>query len=376
MRVIATLLTGLLVAAAPQALAEIYKWTDENGQVHYTQQPPPEGSAAAADVEVLEDLEEGGVELPPRAREAYCADVAELGRRVAAQMRQGATLSSVRASARRSPVAALANAVVSEVWDERTSDSSPAAIASRVHTSCMDGDYARYVESYWAHLRPGRPLPGSEDAADGPGLRQTRAGTGWAIGPHTIVTSHHLVAGSEKVTVVLGRDDRQAARVVDVDEDHDLARLRLADPDRRLRPLPVSTEPAPLGAKVLTIGYPHVSVMGRSPKVTTGVISARAGPRDDERLYQISAPIQAGNSGGPLLNERGEVVGVVVGKLDADAIYRASGDRPQNVAYAIKSAYLGPWATGAGGQGAAAEALETEALVSRVQDSVVLVVAR
>jgi hypothetical protein len=69
--------------------------------------------------------------------------------------------------------------------------------------------------------------------------------------------------------------------------------------------------------------------------VTTGTISALSGLRNDRRNIQISAPVQPGNSGGPLLGEDGSIVGVVVEKIDAIKVARATGDIPQNVNFAI-----------------------------------------
>ncbi len=73
------------------------------------------------------------------------------------------------------------------------------------------------------------------------------------------------------------------------------------------------------------------------PSVTTGNVSALAGPGDDRRFLQITAPVQQGNSGGPLLDLSGNVAGVVVGKLDAIKIAAVTGDIPQNVNFAISA---------------------------------------
>jgi S1-C subfamily serine protease len=86
---------------------------------------------------------------------------------------------------------------------------------------------------------------------------------------------------------------------------------------------------------VMTIGFPLKGLLSSDPIVTTGIISALSGMRDDRRVIQITAPVQPGNSGGPLLGENGSVVGVVVGKLNALKVAEEIGDIPQNINFAV-----------------------------------------
>ena len=79
---------------------------------------------------------------------------------------------------------------------------------------------------------------------------------------------------------------------------------------------------------------------GAEAKFTEGSISSSSGLGNDPRVYQISVPVQAGNSGGPLATQEGGVVGIVTAKIDALSILKSTGDLPQNVNYAIKSSYL------------------------------------
>ena len=89
------------------------------------------------------------------------------------------------------------------------------------------------------------------------------------------------------------------------------------------------------GASVVVMGYPLRGLLASEANVSAGAVSALAGPGDDRRLIQITAPVQPGNSGGPVLDAAGNVVGVVVAKLDAIRIARSTGDIPQNVNFAI-----------------------------------------
>jgi serine protease Do len=91
-----------------------------------------------------------------------------------------------------------------------------------------------------------------------------------------------------------------------------------------------------LGDSVFTIGFPNTDIQGVAPKLTRGEISSMAGIRDNPRYFQISVPVQPGNSGGALVDERGNVVGVVAARLDDAVTYNASGALPQNVNYAVK----------------------------------------
>jgi S1-C subfamily serine protease len=141
--------------------------------------------------------------------------------------------------------------------------------------------------------------------------------------------------------------------------------------------LPLAEGEAAMGSTVYTLGYPHPDIMGRNAKLTTGIVNAGTGIRDDPRHYQISVPVQAGNSGGPLLNERGEVVGLVTAKLSASAVYGATGDLPQNVNYAVKVEFLRQLLEGQarGNPNLAPGAGALDQQVARIAPAVVQVVA-
>ncbi|KMP12049.1 hypothetical protein UZ36_02240 [Candidatus Nitromaritima sp. SCGC AAA799-C22] len=87
------------------------------------------------------------------------------------------------------------------------------------------------------------------------------------------------------------------------------------------------------------MGYPASSILGKNQKITDGIISAVTGVEDDPTMFQITVPIQPGNSGGPLFNEKGEVIGITTASLSLNAI-RSLGTLPQNINYAIKSSLV------------------------------------
>ena len=90
------------------------------------------------------------------------------------------------------------------------------------------------------------------------------------------------------------------------------------------------------GDGVVVVGFPLHGLLASEASVTTGAGSALAGLGDDTRCLQITAPVQPGNSGGPLLDQAGHVVGLVVSKLNAMYIAKATGDIPQNINFSIK----------------------------------------
>ncbi len=128
------------------------------------------------------------------------------------------------------------------------------------------------------------------------------------------------------------------AKVVQVDAANDLALLKA---DGKFSPLPIAaSRSAPLGGTVATIGFPDPSLQGFSPKLAKGEIASLSGAGDDPRYFQISVPVQPGNSGGALVDGRGNVIGIVSAKLDASVALAASGALPENVNYAVKSSLL------------------------------------
>lgn len=88
---------------------------------------------------------------------------------------------------------------------------------------------------------------------------------------------------------------------------------------------------------MIVIGFPLRGLLASEANITTGTASALAGIGKDTRFLQITAPVQPGNSGGPLLDYAGQIVGVVVGKLGALSLAKATGDIPQNINFAINS---------------------------------------
>jgi len=175
--------------------------------------------------------------------------------------------------------------------------------------------------------------PGSRPPADPASF----SGTGFCVhADGYVLTNHHVIDGAREI---LGRSPRQRCRLelVFVDPTNDLALLRA---DVSLPGVAVFRDgrQAQLGEAVIVIGYPLGGLLGSGPQVTTGNISSLIGPGDDTRSLQFTAPTQSGNSGGPLLDSEGAIVGVVSSKLNAVRVHEMTGDIPQNVNFAIKAA--------------------------------------
>ncbi len=165
-------------------------------------------------------------------------------------------------------------------------------------------------------------------------------GTGWFYGTGHIVTCYHVVEDRQNIWIVSEALGKIPVKMVLKDERHDLAVLAPAGRVSAPPGLPLARALPSLGERAFTIGFPHMGILGKEPRFTDGSISSLAGMKDDPRTLQMSVPVQSGNSGGALINERGEVVGVVASKLHAANIFRWTGDMPQNVNFAVKVQYL------------------------------------
>jgi len=165
-------------------------------------------------------------------------------------------------------------------------------------------------------------------------------GSGFFISEDGLFISNaHVVANATKIEVRTGAG-KQRATVLQIDKEKDLALLRVTIPKGSVPALTISTNVATLGAQVFTIGYPMVELQGSRPKFTDGRVSSLAGFRDDPDQMQISVPVQPGNSGGPLVDMNGDIMGVVVGRMNDLKVIKIAGSVPQNVNYAVKGATL------------------------------------
>ena len=209
--------------------------------------------------------------------------------------------------------------------------------ANQGESSCQfDAAELSVSELVDASNLPGDYLP--KQSANG---GWTSSGSGFFISEDGYVaTNYHVIEDAKVIEVSIVRDGEwkhYPAKVVLSDKQNDLSILKIED--STFKPLPsipynFSTSIKDTGSEVFTLGYPIADVMGDEVKFTDGKISSKTGIQGDVTVYQISVPIQPGNSGGPLFDDKGCLVGITSSGLNRDYF------KAENVNYAIKSSYL------------------------------------
>lgn len=161
-------------------------------------------------------------------------------------------------------------------------------------------------------------------------------GTGFFFSSHGhLLTNAHVVDGCAEVRIPALSI---TATVAVVDRANDLAVVKSAPVTPVKYVMLQDSEKIQQGQDVVVFGFPLDGYLSNSGNVTPGLISALTGPGNNAALIQITAPVQPGNSGGPVLDRKGNLVGVVVGKADAIRVAKLTGDIPQNVNFAISVA--------------------------------------
>jgi S1-C subfamily serine protease len=164
-----------------------------------------------------------------------------------------------------------------------------------------------------------------------------RTGTGFVVSTSGhVITNYHVIDGCVgDISANLAGQASSVLRTVSTDEINDLALLQAPQTFNDVAVIR-ATAIHP-GDAIIAIGYPLHGLLTSDFTVTSGIVSSLSGLLNDTRHLQISAEVQTGNSGGPLLDTSGEVVGVVSSKLNALKIVKATGDLPQNINFAIKT---------------------------------------
>ncbi|UPY35222.1 trypsin-like peptidase domain-containing protein [Sediminicoccus sp. KRV36] len=188
-----------------------------------------------------------------------------------------------------------------------------------------------------------RPLPVASPASRETPLaqpnqqaRQVSTGTGFLIADERVMTNHHVIDGCNRVLLRTPSGHWLAASPpARMDAALDVALLNvpgLVGPALAFRTGPAVRR----GEGVVAYGFPLAGLLSSDPKLTRGEVNGLRGIGDNPNQYQISAEVQPGNSGGPLVDMQGHIVGVVVSKLNAQAVSRRTGDIAQNVNFAVQ----------------------------------------
>ena len=191
-------------------------------------------------------------------------------------------------------------------------------------------------DEYYIKMYPTTSAIVSKQVSETEIALQEWTGTGFALNNGYIVTNYHVIDGARSIYIrgINGNNNTSyLATVVAADFTHDLAIVKIRSNNFRgfgALPYSIKTQSSEVGDEVFVLGYPLTETMGNEIKLTNGIISSRSGFQNDQSLYQMSAPVQPGNSGGPMFDSKGNVVGVV----------SAHHKGAENVGYAIKTSYL------------------------------------
>jgi S1-C subfamily serine protease len=210
-----------------------------------------------------------------------------------------------------------------------------ASCVAKVKAEGLDGagDFTEIASA----AKPGTTTDAPSGASAAPQTAKSSSGTGFVVSASGhILTNNHVVNGCTDIKGNLGGQPPMALRVVSKDENNDLAVVQgPADAFKnfvRIRDRAIHS-----GESVVAIGYPYHGLLSSDFTVTTGIVSSLSGTMNDTRQLQISAAVQPGNSGGPLLDTTGLIVGIVSSKLDTFRVARATGTIPENINFAIKT---------------------------------------
>lgn len=193
----------------------------------------------------------------------------------------------------------------------------------------------------------GRPPATTQQRSEQPSIS---VGTAFFVGPGgNAITSYHVVAAAKRIGCRTPDGKMHGAKVTRSSAANDLALLQVDTVPRNHLSFAPRGSSKP-GDRVFTIGYGAANYLGvNEPRFTDGTISALSGLGAEDAYMQVSVPVQPGNSGGPLVNEQGQVVGVIAAQAAIDAFLKVEGTLPQNINWAVKSDYAAPLANASPG---------------------------
>lgn len=339
------------LAGSDLAAQQMHRWVDEDGQVHFSQTPPPDQSA--------QETERVTYDEPARRHDVdheCCASVRSFSAVVASYLGRGMSVLQVHELFPVSEYPHITE-IVNFIGPVTPGGASPAEIGNRAFSVCMNRRFQA------CRIDAGSAGSGSRAASS--------TGSGVIIGPNRVLTNEHVVRGCGRILV---SDAQVSGSVMARDEDNDLALIE----SELTRAHSISLAPQSevrLGQDVVVAGFPLSNVL-ETLNVTTGSVSSVTGWRGSQSLFQITAPVQPGSSGGPVLDSNGALIGLVVSRLaDAPAISQY-GAVPQNINFAINPAVIKGFLNARGfsfQESTASGALSTEDIATQAQQHTVRV---
>ncbi len=305
-------LVGALVlffALQLPAQAKLYKWVDDNGTVHFSQTPPPNQTKQKFETKHLKTSRR-------KADGACCMELRQLADRMATALDRGANLLDLHNAFQRHDTGVLTE-IANFVSHKHGLGLNRLVISKMAYDSCVNAKFMACS----THL--------------GGGQKAESSGTGFLISKAgQVLTNAHVVDECKEIRV---GDPPVPGALLGKDSGYDLALLETSLPTDTIARFRRSNQVA-LGEAVVVLGYPLSGLLSSGPHVTTGTISALGGLHDNAQHVQITAPVQPGNSGGPLLDSSGNIVGVVVARLNDMQTLAHTGSLPQNINFAINLA--------------------------------------
>jgi S1-C subfamily serine protease len=292
-----------LVIFSAVAEAKLYKWVDENGKTHFSQTPP---------IDRNQEFESARMDSQPKINPDCCTDVREIVYDMSKLLNRGVPLTDLHKMVRSKYQVELTE--LANFSSERTMMGySPSQSAAYSYDVCMNGRFTA--------CKNATAVAGNGDSS----------GSGFWITPKYILTNAHVVDGCSSISVA----GKGTGEVQHTDISRDLALIKVAG----VKGTPVhfrSSSKVSQGETVVAAGFPLSGILAEDLNITQGIVSALAGLKGDRRFFQITAPVQPGNSGGPLYDKSGAVVGIVTAKLNALALAAQTGDIAQNINFAIQ----------------------------------------
>jgi len=301
----------MLVISSNVLAAKMYKWTDENGEMHFSQTPPPNQQKTKS--------EQVALTASPKGDRECCLAVRRVINHMLDNESKGFSYEELRKIYSNSSI---------DLTELHNFASHKASLGLNYLDISQQG-FDTCLNAKFQFCRAGQ-----KSASDGINVGSS-SGTGFFVSNDGhILTNEHVAGQCKSITVQPGN---LSASLIAKDEKGDLALLKVDKSSKVIATFRKGN--ARLGEEVVVAGFPYKDLLSKGIKITTGNVSSLAGMDNNFNLLQITAPIQPGNSGGPLIDNYGNVIGVIVSKLSSMFMIKEYQDVPQNINFAINGQY-------------------------------------